>query len=1030
MKQDNTRTTGASSGILRYGALLTALALAGCAGTPNRTALFDGEIVKDEPGTIGALPRRDISLRQQTLPPASPEEVLATYKQALALFSTAEQRSLAMRRMADLTMIASEDSLDPGLSDSASPGVPRDGQRDASYARAIALYLDQIKSAPPGTDLSETLYLLAKAYDLDAQPDKALEILDRLSNEYPGNSTRDEVEFRRGEQYFTLGRYDEASRAYKAVIAYGDKGSFFENALYKNGWSLYKLADYEPALDQFLALLDRYLPPPAPQPPPAINSAAAERLAELKASIKQPGAPGGAPADGEEATSGPDAAPPAGTPGGSGTDTPPVSTATAAKEPTAKEKARLQMQDDTLRASALAFSNMDGPVSVSRYLKSRGDRHYSWRVYEALARLYIYQERYRDAADAYGAYIEQHPFNPIAPTLSTKKIEVYAKGGFPTLVLEEKRNYVKQFGVYSAFWKRATPDIRNSYRDELRKHLLELAQHYHAVAQQGKDQKQYAEAARWYREYLSAFPKDQNAPMLGSLLGESLFAARDFRRSIEEFERAAYESPGFSGAQKAGYFSLLAYEEYLKELPRNDPTRKAWVTRSITATLRFTKTWPNDEHLAELYENVLDNQLALDDIQGAQATAASIITRQPPAPRALVEKAWMVQANAQFDQRDYVGAEKSLRTILDFPSLSAQERSTFSERLATAIYKQAEVLQSEGMKEKAAEVFLRAAKSQPDADVGAKAEYDAANLLLETGKYREAIDVLERFRSRFPDHELANTIPAKLSIAYEKVGDLEGSARELERVAAIDPDNAELGQQAISQAAALHEKKGNRAEAIRLYRQLEADPNTAFVQKVELRSKLATLSEQAGNLRERDAWLAAIVDAWSKGGEANTQRTRFLAAEASFRTTEPMFDSYRAIRLSQPLAASIKQKKQSLSTLISAYKRTADIGVLQFTTAATFRMGDAYKEFSKAIMTSERPAGMADDALEEYELILEDQAAPLDDQAIALHEANVRRAQDGAWDDWIRRSYEAMSKLQPGRYLKPELEEGHVDDLL
>jgi tetratricopeptide (TPR) repeat protein len=1028
VKQDKTRITGASPGILRYGALLAALTLAGCASVPSFKGFMDGDAAANDPMTIGGLPRRDIVITPQTLSPASPDEVLATYRQALTLFSTAEQRSLAMRRMADLTMMASEESLDPGLSDEGAPGVSTGNRTDSSYSKAIALYLDQIQSAPPGTDLSETLYLLAKAYDLDAQPEKALEILDRLSNDYPGNDTRDEVEFRRGEQYFILGRYQEASQAYKAVIAFGDRSSFFENALYKNGWSLYKLADYEPALDQFITLLDRYLPPPKPVAAPAVNAAATERLAELKASIKQPRDRQAPDPKATETTATTTA-----TDGTASMAKIPEDAAIAPKESpglSPKEKARLQMQEDTLRASALAFSNMEGPTSVNQFLKARGNRHYSWRLYEALARLYIYQERYRDAADAYGAYVERHPFNPMSPSLSSKKIDVYAKGGFPTLVLEEKRNYVKQFGVYSAFWKRATPDIRNSYKEELRKHVLELAQHYHAQAQQGKDQKQYAEAARWYREYLAAFPKDENAPVLGSLLGESLFAAKDFRRAIDEFERAAYESPGFAGAQKAGYFSLLAYEEYLKELPRTDPTRKAWVTRSITATLRFTKTWPNDEHIAELYENVLDNQLALDDIKGAKASAAAIITRQPPAPRALVEKAWVVQANAQFDQRDYVGAEKSFRTILDFPSLTAKERSTFSERLATAIYKQAEVLQSEGMKEKAAEVFLRAAKSQPDADVGAKAEYDAATLLMETGQYRQAIGVLEKFRSRFPDHELAKTIPAKLSIAYEKIGDVEGSARELERVAAADPDNAELGQQAIAQAAALHEKKGNLGDAMRLYKQLQADRNTPFVQQVELRSKLAGLAEQSGDLRERDAWLKAIVDAWTEGGESNTPRTRFLAAEASFRTTEPLFDSYRAIRLSQPLGTSIKRKKQALSDLISAYKRTADIGVLQFTTAATFRMGDAYKEFAKAIMTSERPAGMADDALEEYELILEDQAAPLDDQAIALHEANIRRARDGAWDDWIKRSYEAMSKLQPGRYLKPELEEGYVDDIL
>lgn len=997
-------------------ALALAVALGGCA-TRDQSALFGGESISRNPKTIGDLARRDIRLQKQTLDEVPAEQVITTYRNALSLFSTPEQRADALRRMADITMVAAEENLmASGLDDTEQPGVNTGatGDKNINYSKAIELYKDQIKDAPPGADLSDTYYLLAKAYDLNAEPELALSALDTLAERYPESPLMDEVQFRRGEQYFVMGKYDQAIKAYKAVLAVGPKSSFYENALYKYGWSLYKQGEYEQSLDQFVALLDTYLPPPPP-PPKTDNTTSHQeaRLAQIKAKPVSK-AKAGAPA----ATSGTAPA-----------STPEVAAkATEEKQPEdARTSTRRQLEDDTLRVTALAFSNLDGPPSVASYFGEKGERHYEDRIYTALAQLYVFQERYKDAADAYGAFVDKHPLHPKAPALSSKKIEVFAKGGFPSLVLGEKQAFVQRYGVFSDYWKQATPEIREGYSEELKLHLVELAQHYHAEAQAGKKPQQYMDAARWYREYLATFPKDKNAPLMNSLLGEALFAAEDYQGAIEEFERTAYEYDAHENAQKAGYFALLSYEGFLKKMARTDPAREGWITKEISSTMRFVKAWPSDVHVPELMENVLDSQLALNDMKGAQTTADLIIKRVPPVPETLYEKAWIVQANAQFDEGNYVAAEASIKKILSFASLSAAERMIFTDRQATAIYKQAELLEKEGMKAEAAKQYQKVAKAAPDSDVRAKADYDAANLLMETAQYGEAIKVLENFRRTFPDHELAKSVPAKLSVAYEKMGNYEGSARELEQVAALNPDNAELALAALTQAAELQENKGNRREAIRLYSQLAEQKDVPFAQRVELQYKIALLNEEDGNTAQRDAWLAKVVDSYQKGGSQNTSRTRLLAAEASFRNAEPLFQKFVAIPLTQPLAASIKQKKQAMDAVLNAYASTAEIGVLQFTTAATFRLGEAYRNFAKSIMSSERPAGMADDALEEYELLLEDQALPMEDKAIEILEANVSRVKEGTWDQWIQKSFGALGELQPGRYKKQELGEDYVD---
>ena len=65
-------------------------------------------------------------------------------------------------------------------------------------------------------------------------------------------------------------------------------------------------------------------------------------------------------------------------------------------------------------------------------------------------------------------------------------------------------------------------------------------------------------------------------------------------------------------------------------------------------------------------------------------------------------------------------------------------------------------------------------------------------------------------------------------------------------------------------------------------------------------------------------------------------------------------------------------------------------------------------------MDSERPKGLDELALEQYELLLEEQAYPFEEKAIAIHEANMRRSWDGWYDDWIQQSFQVTGDPVPG----------------
>jgi hypothetical protein len=116
-----------------------------------------------------------------------------------------------------------------------------------------------------------------------------------------------------------------------------------------------------------------------------------------------------------------------------------------------------------------------------------------------------------------------------------------------------------------------------------------------------------------------------------------------------------------------------------------------------------------------------------------------------------------------------------------------------------------------------------------------------------------------------------------------------------------------------------------------------------------------------------------------------------------------------------------------MEAALKAYTQAADYQVAEVTTAATFESAELYRQLGKDLMSSERPKGLSKDELEQYDVLLEEQAFPFEEKAIQIHQVNTARTKDGTYDEWVQKSFTALAQLNPGRYAKAEISERQVD---
>ena len=148
---------------------------------------------------------------------------------------------------------------------------------------------------------------------------------------------------------------------------------------------------------------------------------------------------------------------------------------------------------------------------------------------------------------------------------------------------------------------------------------------------------------------------------------------------------------------------------------------------------------------------------------------------------------------------------------------------------------------------------------------------------------------------------------------------------------------------------------------------------------MQTRFKVASLHKSSHDEPKYLEELQKIVRIDAEAGGERTNVTRTIAARSALVLSEQLYQQFAGLPLKQPFETSLQEKKKRMDLAIDSLGHLVDYQVGDVTAAATFYMAEVYHGFSRALLESERPAGLQAGELKEYELGLEDEALPFED---------------------------------------------------
>ena len=366
---------------------------------------------------------------------------------------------------------------------------------------AIAIYEQLLTDYPHYERADQVLYQMARAYDELGETEQSMAITERLIAEYGYSKYLDEIEFRRGEYFFTRRRFREAEQAYQVITSRAAQSEFYELALYKLGWSLYKQEFYEEALHQYLALLD------------------------YKLSI------------------------------GYDFD--------AAQQEEDERRVADTFRVISLSFSNLGgtevlaeyFGSFGNRSYEDRIYRNLGEFYFDKLRYNDAALAYnAFVELYpfHAVAPAFGMRVIE-----IYEAGSFPILVLESKKAFAT-------NYSLQSEYWQYFDTAERPEVLTFLKTNLKDLANHYHSLYQDENLEDDRSANYAEASLWYREFLTSFPADLESPGINYQLADLLLENEAFVEAAREYERTAYEYAAHERSSAAGYAAIFAHRENLK----------------------------------------------------------------------------------------------------------------------------------------------------------------------------------------------------------------------------------------------------------------------------------------------------------------------------------------------------------------------------------------------------------------------------------------------------------------------------------
>ncbi|VAW99969.1 hypothetical protein MNBD_GAMMA22-1060 [hydrothermal vent metagenome] len=818
-------------------------------------------------------------------------------------------------------------------------------------------FIQYLKKYPNQVGNDYIWYQLARAYSTMNNQNEKINALMALVKKYPQSAYFNESVFRIAETFFAKKQFNAATKWYGVLLKKTNNSNFLERALYKKSWAEFKLKHYANAIDSALILLDKK------------NQKKNSNLSQIKARVLEK---------------------------------------------------NTNMVDDIIHIIVLSLSKSNFDDVIEQYFSTATHKNYESLLYGKLAQFFYEKNRLLDAANVYLRYSKNNPQEFIAAKYHLAALDIFRQNNFIDLSAKNIALLITRFGVSSEFWRKINLEQRNELKPILKQHVVLLANHYHSVARKTNKQGHFNLAIKWYRLYLTTFLDDANAAYYHFLLAELLFDSKRYQQAIIEYSKTAYDYPKHAETANAAYAMLLAYEKLKLILSKKD-----WFLiqeAAINSALKFIKNFSEYRYINGVMLKTSQALFVVKNYSQAVSLASRILDENRISDARQRLSVRIILGHSLYNLRQYATAEQAYKIILSQIKQDNNDYDVIVNRLASSLYRQAEIFKDKKSYQKAAHYFLSSSTKTLIRDVRIKSEYDAAAMFIQVHDWNRAAVILENLKIQKLDtaqyKKIKYGITEKLALIYSKTG--QGEKAAVEFLTLANSANKKHQATMIWQAAEMYQLAGLEKKAIKLYKRYIRKFPYPLIDALNARKIIANYYTNNNAYDKASYWLREIIKADKYAGSQRDSESNHMAATAMLTLAKPQRKKYYQASLKLPIKKNLRIKKKLMQQSIKAYEKAIAYKTTGVFTQASYEIAEIYHELARSIIASPRPPELDEDQLEEYNLLIEEQAFPFEEQAIEIHLANIERTQDGLYDAGIKKSFSALEKLFPIRYAKSE----------
>lgn len=680
----------------------------------------------------------------------------------------------------------------------------------------------------------------------------------------------------------------------------------------------------------------------------------------------------------------------------------------------------LDLAEDVLRLLAIQFSKQDSEKSIVATQTAQKTEAYAFLLHDALLGLYLAQDRFEEAAKVASHYASAYSNKFEAYTMALNSIKSYQKGEFDIQAWNSKQDFVANFGIQSHYWSQLSEQQKSTVRPHLQRYGEELAHLYYVRMEQNRGKAEHRKFALRSVEYHMMLTQlsplnDSNGEFI-FLAAEALRDVGEFKRAIALYERAGFDEPKHKLTQRSAYAAVLTYDEWSNA---NQTLPPAMIAGKRANILRYADRLPSDKETPELLAFLANEYFKEDAFEKAAETSTRVLLPEL-ASAGTRYASLLVRAHSLYALSQFALAERDYAQGLEDPLTSKRDlKEDLSERLALSIFRQAE---QENDPARSAELYLKLVDVAPLTSLVPQALFNASTKQLELAQYSSAIASLSYLQAGFPKHALYNDATETMIYAYEQNGDWLEAADKLSAWSLVNQtSNPDVAANALFQSAEYYEKSGMGVQATESYQRFVDAYSDQFELSIEARDRIAR-HYKANDAGRYEKALAELVAFEGQNKARRTVRSANLAASAAFTLTKPLIARFEKTKLTGSLKSALRKKKVLLDEVVESMQALADYGIQEWQSAAVHETASLYRVLARDLLSSERPAGLSELELEQYDILLEEQAYPFEEKALEVYAINRDKVRDDQYDEWIAKSFEALAEMNPTVYRRTVME--------